>query len=446
MTYVKDTIAACATAPGKGGIGVIRISGPKVSDIAQSVLGSLPVERYATFTRFKDNSGSEIDHGLAIFFKAPNSFTGEDVLELQGHGGPVVVDMLLNRIVGEGARIANPGEFSQRAFLNDKLDLAQAEAIADLINSRTEAAAKGAMRTLKGEFSKKINTLVALVIELRVFVEGAIDFPEEEIDFLSDDIVESQLGEISEQLYSILQRAGKGVLLTEGASVAIVGKPNAGKSSLMNALTGQETSIVTNIPGTTRDLVDESLQVGGIPLRIVDTAGLRDSPGEIEAEGVKRALAASEQADLVLMVIDASCGIESAKKDEQELAVSLKDDGYILVLNKCDLVTQKLTIPGIQLSAKTGEGMPDLESELQHQLGYEADPASNFTARARHLRVLRLAIEAVDRGKTELAGSRAGELLAEELRTAQHLLSEITGEFSADDLLGEIFSSFCIGK
>ena len=305
MPYIKDTIAARATPSGRGGIGIIRVSGPGVTQIGRQILGAMPAPRLATYSEFSDGKGV-IDQGIALYFNAPNSFTGEEVLELQGHGGPVVLEMLLNRVVNLGARIAGPGEFSQRAYLNEKIDLTQAEAVADLINSSTEAAARGAVRSLQGEFSTRINALVSQVVALRVFVEASIDFPEEEIDFLSDDRIALQLAEVYRELEAVLHETNQGALLVEGASVVLMGKPNAGKSSLMNLLTGRDTSIVTDIPGTTRDVVNETLQLDGIPLRLVDTAGIRDSLDKIEAEGVKRALAAGEEADLVIAVVDAS--------------------------------------------------------------------------------------------------------------------------------------------
>jgi len=441
MPYIKDTIAARATAPGRGGIGIVRVSGPGVKEISRQILGELPEPRLATYSDFSDGE-DVIDQGIALYFNAPGSFTGEDVLELQGHGGPVVLEMLLNRVINMGARIAAPGEFSQRAYLNDKMDLAQAEAIADLINSSTEAAARGAVRSLQGEFSTRINQLVAKVIELRVFVEASIDFPEEEIDFLSDERIEVQLAEVHQELDKVLAETSHGALLVEGASVVLMGKPNAGKSSLMNLLTGRDTSIVTDIPGTTRDVVNETLQLDGIPLRLVDTAGIRNSLDEIEAEGVKRALAAGDEADLVIAVVDAS--EPDANKQAESL---LEDRRTVVVFNKIDLVADTdLLIDGIQMSAKTGLGLQGLKDQLKKRLGLSLNEGTGFTARNRHIIALGYGREALAAASSLLIEQRAGELVAEELRVCQQNLSEITGEFTADDLLGEIFGSFCIGK
>ncbi|MBT3830751.1 MAG: tRNA uridine-5-carboxymethylaminomethyl(34) synthesis GTPase MnmE [Gammaproteobacteria bacterium] len=441
MPYIKDTIAARATAPGRGGIGIIRVSGPGVKEISRQILGEIPEPRLATYSDFSDDE-DVIDQGIALYFNSPGSFTGEDVLELQAHGGPVVLEMLLNRVISLGARIAAPGEFSQRAYLNDKMDLAQAEAIADLINSSTEAAARGAVRSLQGEFSTRINHLVAKVIELRIFVEASIDFPEEEIDFLSDERIEVQLAEVHQELDKVLDETSHGALLVEGASVVLMGKPNAGKSSLMNLLTGRETSIVTDIPGTTRDVVNETLQLDGIPLQLVDTAGIRESLDEIEAEGVKRALAAGEEADLVIAVVDAS------EPDAMKQAESLLEDRRtVVVFNKIDIVADTdLLIDGIQMSAKTGLGLQSLKDQLKKTLGLSLNVSSGFTARTRHIVALGYARDALVAARSLLVEQRAGELVAEELRVCQQNLSEITGVFTADDLLGEIFGSFCIGK
>ena len=445
--YVRDTIAAIATAPGRGGIGIVRVSGPDAVSVATAVTGLVPETRYATYCRFKGADGETIDEGIALYFKGPDSFTGEDVLELQGHGGPVVLDMLLNRVLETGVRIAEPGEFTQRAFLNDKIDLAQAEAIADLIDSGTQLAARGAMRSLQGEFSRRISRLLTRVIELRIYVEAAIDFPEEEIDFLSDDRIESQLREVKRTLMLILDEAHAGALLSEGASVVLVGKPNAGKSSLMNAMTGRETSIVTHIPGTTRDIVHESLQLDGIPLRMIDTAGIRESTDVVESEGVRRAVKAVQEADLVIALVDASLAPAEWQADLAELDELLHGDA-IVVFNKIDLLEpgQELPSRGLAVSVKTGEGMAPLKAALKRQLGVEAELEGGFTARTRHLNALSAALVAIEAGEAALVELAAGELLAEELNECQKALGRITGEFTADDLLGEIFSSFCIGK
>ncbi len=446
MTYPKDTIAARATAPGRGGIGIVRVSGPKSAEIATRMLGRVPVPRYATYAKFLNSDETVIDEGIALFFPGPDSFTGEDVLELQGHGGPVVLNMLLNRITRLGARLAGPGEFSQRAYLNDKIDLAQAEAIADLIDSSTEAAARGAIRSLQGEFSEQVSALLSQVIELRVFVEAAIDFPEEEIDFISDANVAEKLAGVRATLDSLLDHSRQGALLSEGATVALVGKPNAGKSSLMNALAGRDVSIVTDVPGTTRDIVGETMQIDGIPLRLVDTAGIRESNDVVESEGVKRALAAREEADLILHVLDATVLTEPS----DFLSGLANPERIIIVVNKVDLVEPSVNLSAaadlVTISAKTGAGLADLRQLMKAKLGVTSSETGTFTARARHLVALEAASAALQTGEQVLAETMAGELLAEELKCCQEHLSDITGEFTADDLLGEIFGSFCIGK
>lgn len=445
MTYVRDTIAALATPTGRGGIGVIRVSGSGAPAIAKALTDRVLAPRYATYTPFLDAQNQPIDAGIAIFYPGPDSFTGEDVLELQGHGGPVVLDILLNTVLAAGARLAGPGEFSQRAYLNDKIDLTQAEAIADLINSSTAQAARSAMRSLQGEFSRKVGELLNSVIELRIFVEAAIDFPEEEIDFISDDNVSGRLSAIQSLLTGMLAQAGDGVLLNEGATVVLLGKPNAGKSSLMNRLSGRETSIVTDVPGTTRDVVDEYLQLDGIPLRLVDTAGIRETTDKVEVEGVRRAISARDQADLVIVMLDGAAGADQVAKDLAELK---PDDRSVVVLNKVDLLEDRHWAPdqAIQLSTKTGEGIERLKDALKAKLGFTGSETSTFTARRRHITALLNAQETLNAGARVLEQQSAGELLAEELRACQVCLSEITGEFTADDLLGEIFSSFCIGK
>ncbi len=447
--YIPDTIAARATAQGKGGIGIIRVSGPLATGIAREVIGQLPPSRYATRCDFLGADKVAIDSGIALYFPKPNSFTGEDIIEFQGHGGPLVLDLLLRRMVALGARVAMPGEFSQRAFLNNKLDLTQAEAIADLINSGSEQAARGAMRSLKGDFSRLLDSLLAEVIELRVLIEATIDFPDEELDGLGNENVVKRLQAIASRIETILRQAGQGALLAEGASVVLAGKPNAGKSSLMNRLTGQDTAIVTDIPGTTRDLVDEQLQLGGIPLRLTDTAGIRDSQNPIEAEGVRRAVNAVTTADLVLAVLDATLDHSTRVAQLEELQ---QDAPTLIVLNKIDLVAEPTTLlqppfaEAICLSCKTGTGLDRLQQALLRLLGLSAGQESTFTARTRHVTALHQAASAIAAGQAVMATSRAGELLAEELRACQQALAEITGTFSTDDLLGEIFSSFCIGK
>ncbi len=450
--YPQDTIVAVATAPGRGGIGIVRVSGPLAESILKNVTGREVKPRYAKHCRFLDDEGEPIDDGVVLFFPGPDSFTGEDVVEFQGHGSPVVADMLVSRCIALGARIAAPGEFSQRAFLNDKIDLAQAEAIADLIASASVAAARGATRSLQGAFSSRINELVAELTSLRVFVEAAIDFPEEEIDFLSDERVTLGLREIQDGLDRTTREASQGQIILEGASVVLAGRPNAGKSSLMNCLTQSETSIVTEVPGTTRDIVNQAMQLDGIPLHLVDTAGIRESDEIVEAEGIRRAQAAIASADLVILVIDASLDEATRSAHLKALTDEIATDAYTLVLNKADLVDEATDLAreefadAVVLSCKQGDGLDSLKNKLKQQLGYDAALGSNFTARARHVDALERAGAAVERGARQLKQSGAGELLAEELKIAQDCLGEITGVVTADDLLGEIFSSFCIGK
>lgn len=454
-----DTIAAITTPPGRGGVGIIRISGPRTRAIAQSVTASALKPRYAHYGPFfqtdADNrqNRSAIDHGIALFFPAPHSFTGEDILELQAHGGPVLLDLLLKEVVSHGARLARPGEFSERAFLNNKIDLTQAEAIADLIDSASEQAARNALRSLQGEFSQKITALVQAVIQLRVYVEAAIDFPEEEIDFLADGKVAGDLKAIIDTLLQVFEQARQGTLVQEGMTVVIAGKPNAGKSSLLNALSGRDSAIVTEIEGTTRDVLRERIQIDGMPLHIIDTAGLRESPDIIEQEGIRRAWAEIEKADRVLLVVDSTV---SQQTDPQQLwpsaAGKLPPLHTITVIhNKCDLSRQAAEqIDGaptlIKLSAKAGEGIELLRQHLKTCMGYSGAGEGGFTARRRHLVALEHAHQALLAGQQQLSSFGAGELLAEDLRQCQHYLSQITGEFTPDDLLGEIFSSFCIGK
>jgi len=446
MQTTVETIAAIATPVGQGGVGIVRVSGPKSSQIGKEVLGFLPDARKACYTRFLDAEGVSLDQGIALFFPAPHSFTGEDVLELQGHGGPVVMDLLLQRCINLGARIARPGEFSERAFLNDKLDLTQAEAIADLIESGSEKAAQSALRSLQGEFSLAVNKLLEGLIQLRSYVEAALDFPEEEIDFLAEDAVKNGLQKLQQDLESIQQRAQQGSLLREGMHLVIAGRPNAGKSSLLNYLAGREAAIVTHLPGTTRDVLREHIHVDGLPLHIVDTAGLRETSDPIEQEGIKRAWIEINKADLLLLIIDYGQGF--SVEDEQILDKLPKKLPMLRVYNKIDLNHEfkRSDEKGIYLSAQTGEGIEQLIDALKEAAGYNASTEGLFTARRRHLQALEETAAAIIRAEQQLIEYRAGELMAAELLVAQQFLGTITGRYTSDDLIGEIFSSFCIGK
>lgn len=445
-----DTIAALATPAGRGSVGIIRISGPRTAEIAQAVLHCLPAPRYAHYGPFYDPRGEVLDHGIALYFPAPASYTGEDVLELQGHGGPVVLDMIQQAILDQGARPARPGEFSERAFLNGKLDLAQAEAIADLIDSASQQAARSAQRSLQGEFSSRINSLVERITALRLYVEAAIDFPEEEIDFLADDSVRERLADIDEALNEILESARQGCLLREGMSVVISGRPNAGKSSLLNRLAQRETAIVTDIPGTTRDVLREHITLDGMPLHIIDTAGLRDSADPVEQLGIQRAREEMARADRILLLVDRYADPDTAA------SVDLIPDEHhaklTLVHNKIDLtgetpvIREEGGITQILLSAATGAGIGLLSQHLKDCMGYHNLGEGSFMARRRHLDALERAREFISHGQQQLEHHQAGELLAEDLRQAQAALGEITGEVTADDLLGKIFGTFCIGK
>jgi tRNA modification GTPase len=442
-----EVIAAVATAPGRGGIGVVRLSGPDLGPIARQLTGTLPRARYATLTRFLDADAEEIDEGIALFFPAPHSYTGEDVLELQGHGGPVVLQLLLRRCLELGARLAEPGEFTRRAYLNDKLDLAQAEAVADLIEASTAAAARSAVRSLSGEFSRAVHELVERLIGLRLLIEATLDFPDEAIDFLENADANGQLACLAEQVDRLLAQGRLGNLLRSGLHVVLAGQPNVGKSSLLNRLTGEERAIVTAVPGTTRDALRETIQVNGIPLHIVDTAGLRDAADEVERIGIDRSWQEIQRADVVLHMLDARVGMTGA--DE---AIALRFPSgieQIRLYNKTDLAgrpagrEESKGQVSLWLSAKTGEGMVELEQELLRIAGWKPGAEDVFMARERHLLALQQA-----RAHLAVADSRSNalELLAEELRLAQESLSRITGEFTPDDLLGEIFSRFCIGK
>lgn len=450
-----DTIVAQATAPGRGGVGIIRVSGPKASQVALEVTGKTLKPRYAEYIPFKSEDGIELDQGIALYFPNPHSFTGEDVLELQGHGGPVVMDMLIKRILKiEGLRPARPGEFSERAFMNDKMDLTQAEAIADLIDASSEQAAKSALQSLQGQFSKKINTLVDSLIYLRIYVEAAIDFPEEEIDFLADGKVSTDLQNIIDNLEAVRAEANQGSIMREGMKVVIAGRPNAGKSSLLNALSGKDSAIVTDIAGTTRDVLREHIHIDGMPLHIIDTAGLRDASDEVERIGINRAWEEISQADRVLFMVD---GTTTHATDPKEIWPDFIDRlphkiGMTVIRNKADQTNETLGICHvndptlIRLSAKTGEGVESLRNHLKECMGFTGNNEGGFMARRRHLDALNKAADHLNIGKQQLEGYMAGEILAEELRITQQHLNEITGEFSSDDLLGRIFSSFCIGK
>ncbi len=446
---VTDTIAAVATPAGRGGIGIVRVSGPAVTALSSALLGRVPPARQAVFQPFTDANGAQLDTGLALFFPAPHSFTGEDVLELHGHGGPVVLSLVLKRVCELGARLARPGEFSERAFLNDKLDLAQAEAIADLIDSGSEQAARAAMRSLRGEFSAHVHTLVEALIALRMYVEAAIDFPDEELDFLSDGKVAERFAAIRADFNALADAATQGSLLREGLTVVIAGRPNAGKSSLLNRLAGHDAAIVTEQPGTTRDVLREHINLDGLPLHVIDTAGLRDSGDVVEQEGVRRAWEAIRTADRVLLVVDDDQGFSA--EDRHILEQFPAKLPATIIYNKIDLTSRKPEVGAnaisnhVALSAKTGEGMELLMAHLKETVGFHATGDDSFTARRRHLEAMERTRGHLDVAQQRLQ-ERASELLAEELRLAQLCLGEITGEFTSEDLLSRIFSSFCIGK
>ena len=459
QTTHTDTIVAQATPPGRGGVGIIRVSGPKALDVAKALLNVELTPRVATYTGFHDANQEVIDQGIALYFKAPNSFTGEDVVEFQGHGGPVIMDMLLEAILQiKSVRLARPGEFSEQAFLNDKLDLAQAEAIADLIDASPKQAARSAVRSLQGDFSKHIHTLSEAIIHLRMYVEAAIDFPDEEIDFLSDGKVTQDLADIIRDVNHIREQAKQGTLLREGMQVVIAGRPNAGKSSLLNALAGRESAIVTDIAGTTRDVLKEHINVNGMPLHVIDTAGLRDSPDKVEQIGIARAWEAINDADRVLFVVDSTTSSDiDPYQIWPEFMQRLPAGMPVTVIrNKADISGDNVTLQQvdtphgpfsvISLSANTGQGVELLRDHLSQSMGLDTTTEGQFIARRRHIDAIDNTLEHLQIGEQQLHDNLAGELLAEELRLAHQHLSEITGEFSSDDLLGRIFSSFCIGK
>ena len=448
-----ETIAAIATAPGRGGIGIVRIAGPEALHIARAVTLTEPPPRVAKLAAFRDIDGQIIDSGIVIYFAGPGSFTGDDVIELQGHGGPVVLDMLLERVLALGARMARPGEFSERAYLNGKIDLAQAEAIADLIDSASREAARGAARSMNGEFSTHIHALVEDVTRLRIFVEACIDFPEEDIDLLADSDTQTRIEELISRIAHIEAIARSGRLLRDGINVLLAGKPNAGKSSLLNALSGSNTAIVSAIAGTTRDLIRERILVDGMPIHITDTAGLRDSPDEIEREGIRRALAEAESTDLLLLVIDSSGpdDPDTVLRDHfSTLGAELPP--VCIVMNKCDLsgvtpgTIQDEGLRRVAVSALTGHGMDTIRKVLSSAAGLAPAEGGGFSARRRHLDALERARESLLTAQENLLGRTGSELVAEDLRLVQQQLGEITGQLSSDELLGRIFSSFCIGK
>jgi len=447
----SDTIVALATPAGRGGVGIVRVSGKQVLEITQAMIGREIHARQAIYTSFYDQEKQLIDQGLAIYFQGPNSYTGEDVLELQGHGGPYIMDMLIETILGYGARLANPGEFTERAFLNDKIDLVQAEAVADLIDAGSREAARCAAQSLNGAFSDHIHELTEAMIQLRIFVEAAIDFPEEEIDFLADQRIGERINDLIARVETTLETANQGAILRDGINAVIVGKPNAGKSSLLNALSGQETAIVTHIEGTTRDVLREEIQIDGIPVHITDTAGIRQANDEVEKIGIERAKKEVAKADLILLVVDQRTEQSGELTSAWPEQLARPDVPVIRILNKIDLTEtasgEEAREDGflIRLSAKFGDGVDVLKQRIKTLVGYQDKQEGQFIARRRHIHALTTCLSHLEQAKKQFE-SKQGELIAEELRLGQQNLNEITGEFSSDDLLGRIFSSFCIGK
>ncbi len=443
MDNFTDTIVAPATPPGVGGVGIVRVSGKLTENIAKTMLGNLPQPRTATYKSFRDAGGQKIDSGLVLYFPAPLSFTGESVLEIQGHGGPYLQSLIIDVILDLGARYAKPGEFSQRAFLNGKLDLVQAEAIPDLINAGTKQAARAAFRSLTGVFSNYVNVLSKKLLKLRIHIEAAIDFPEEEIDFLSDESLLNRITDCEQAFSDLLKKTEQGTLLRDGFQVIIIGKPNVGKSSLLNFLSEQDSAIVTEIAGTTRDILREQIDIDGLSVELVDTAGLRDNPEIVEAEGIRRARKAMETADALIVVQDITDPNTEINNDEIPNGLQT-----IHVQNKIDLckVKPKAIENCIQISASTGEGVKQLRHQIRKIAGYENQGEGAFTARKRHIQSLKQAASHFYNGKTVFYEKNAGELLAEELRLSHQALGEIVGTVSSDDLLGHIFSDFCIGK
>ena len=459
MLPSADTIVAVATPPGKGGLGIVRLSGGDVPTIAAHLIGTCPKPRCATYTDFRADNELVIDHGIALFFPTPHSYTGENVLEIQAHGSPVVMGMLVRRCVQLGARLARPGEFSERAFLHGRLDLTQAEAVADLIESSTELAARSAMKSLQGGFSEKVNELTDAVTRLRIFVEAAIDFPAEEIDFLADAKVLQQLENLSLLFRTLRESVKQGRLLRDGLKVVLTGLPNAGKSSLLNALAGEERAIVSTIPGTTRDILEQIIQIDGLPIEIIDTAGIRETSNEIEAEGVRRAVRAQQQADLVVLVVDDATTTDVQVVSLLEtLSPRVQSVPLLLVRNKIDLTHRTAGSSGngalqngvakneVSLSARTGAGLVALKEKIKHLAGFRQLDDSSFLARERHVDALQRAEGYLHCGLAQQSSYHAGELLADDLSSCQKALGEITGTVTSDDLLGLIFGSFCIGK